>query len=356
MFSTFLWWCVSLWSLFTMILSGSWSMSDVHSWIQLSQSSPALAAWRENSSPKRPCVVDTSQIATISLTPSCFQTGTINFDRMKYMDVIWPHITQFTGLYDTVRTGFVYTGGQIQLSGTQDIGWLYGTGRDVRIWLGMIDRLGGKITLSSSDWMAYRLHHQATVYIADRDIHNYGPCSTHNFNLAFDAFGTVILAPWSWYNINRVLANATGYCVGDDENTRKYLFYQWVCGFATQLFRQWLINPFIAITKRAPHTQRYSKYYSGYIYGDDAAIYEYDKQLEIKNIWLHPLYMRTKLLDGRHYLISIIPERTDQYSQIFKYQTDTLSARVGKRIFSNTGLLYTQDWTNTYSAINTQQN
>ena len=51
----------------------------------------------------------------------------------------------------------------------------------------------------------------------------------------------------------------------------------------SQLFRVSLINPDIVINKRYPHNEWFVQYYWENIWGDDAAVYEYSKQFEIKN-------------------------------------------------------------------------
>lgn len=87
------------------------------------------------------------------------------------------------------------------------------------------------------------------------------------------------------------------------------MFYGGVCGAATQLFRASLLSPQISIIKRYGHSQRLVPYYSEYVFGDDAAIYEMSKQFEIKNQSLNEVYIKYLQKNGGVYLAIITPEK-----------------------------------------------
>jgi vancomycin resistance protein YoaR len=136
---------------------------------------------------------------------------------------------------------------------------------------------------------------------------------------AFDEFGVTILQPSQSFNVNKLLAWLDGYCTGTGE--REYMFYQGVCGFSTQVWRNALINPYLTTTRRAPHSSWWQAYYGEEIVWDDAAIYEMDKQLEIQNTSEYPIYMRTIERAWRKYLISVMPKIADKAVTITRINT-----------------------------------
>ena len=168
-----------------------------------------------------------------------------------------------------------------------------------------------------------------TWYVSDRYIDNYGPCSRQNFMRAFDEFGTIILQPGQSLNINKLLAWLDGYCTGEGW---EYMFYQGVCGFSTQVWRNALINPYLTTTKRQNHGNRRQAYYGDEIVWDDAAIYEMDKQLEIQNTSEYPIYMRTIELAGNKYLLSVMPLQSDKIVEIRREEISKLKGRVIRTI------------------------
>jgi len=68
--------------------------------------------------------------------------------------------------------------------------------------------------------------------------------------------------------------------------------------------------PDIEIVKRSPHSVRYVPYYSDYVFGDDAAIYEMSKQFEIKNNSEQTTYFKVLSQDNAAYLVSIVPSKS----------------------------------------------
>jgi vancomycin resistance protein YoaR len=81
------------------------------------------------------------------------------------------------------------------------------------------------------------------------------------------------------------------------------------------------------IEKRYNHSKWYAKYYSPYIYGDDASLYEMIKQLQIKNIGKHPIYFKKLTISPNNILlVSILPYKTSDKVVIFKKQLGKLQA------------------------------
>jgi vancomycin resistance protein YoaR len=81
------------------------------------------------------------------------------------------------------------------------------------------------------------------------------------------------------------------------------MFNGGVCGAATQLFRLSLIMPDLSALDRQAHSQRYTRYYDEYIFGDDAAVYEMKKKLTVKNDSKGDIYLRVLNKDPYHILI-----------------------------------------------------
>jgi hypothetical protein len=53
-------------------------------------------------------------------------------------------------------------------------------------------------------------------------------------------------------------------------------------------------------------------YYSEYVFGDDAALYEMNKQLEIKNIGDTELYFKVLDKKNANYFVIITPEKNNK--------------------------------------------
>lgn len=112
------------------------------------------------------------------------------------------------------------------------------------------------------------------------------------------------------------------------------MFYQGVCGFSTQVWRNALINPYLETTHRQNHGNWWKAYYGDEIVGDDAAIYEMDKQLEFRNGSDYPIYMRTLEVNGNKYLLSVVPKQADQIVEIRREQIGKLKGRVIRTIIN----------------------
>lgn len=191
-----------------------------------------------------------------------------------------------------------------------------------------------------------------TFYISTKNLSNRWKCRKHNYLLAINSLNWYILLPHQKLNFNKLLSqiNNNLYCRELWNRHKKYLFYEWVCGASTQLFRNALTNPYLVITKRYNHTKRYAKYYSNYIRWDDAAIYERTKQFEIKNTSAFPIYFFTfKKNDNLIYLISVYPKKSYDKTIVIRKQIWKLKALVWKLVFNkNFEETYSQFWISKY--------
>jgi vancomycin resistance protein YoaR len=146
---------------------------------------------------------------------------------------------------------------------------------------------------------------------------------------------------------NKLIAYAKGYFTG--KSKKKYMFYGGVCWTSTMIFRLALISPQIFVEKRYNHNHRYWKYYSKYLFWDDAALYEMKKILKIKNISKKPYYFKVKRIGRKIYLVWIYPEKSNFYTWVQKKQIGHLKAEVKKIVFNQDGgVIYFQKWISKY--------
>jgi len=117
------------------------------------------------------------------------------------------------------------------------------------------------------------------------------------------------------------------------------MFYGGVCGAATQLFRLSLLIPGIDVVNRYEHSIWYVPYYSDYVFGDDAALYQNSKKLVLQNNSSSPVYLKTLDFGYSTYLIGIVPKTASSYVQITKEQVKDLSSKVTKKVYSNQNIL-----------------
>ncbi len=242
------------------------------------------------------------------------------------VDAVIPYIRGFDEVYDVKLKDKTYVGSRIQRETVDTSQALIRSPQRDRDDLSVFNEL---MAAQIRNARIHTIISSYTRYVSDRYIDNYGRCAKQNFMRAFDEFGTVILQPWQSFNVNKLLAWLDWYCIGEGW---EYMFYQWVCGFSTQVWRNALINPYLETTRRQNHGNRWQAYYGTEIVGDDAAIYEMDKQLEIRNGSELPIYMRTLQVWGNKYLLSVVPKQTDKVVEIRREEIGRLKGRVIRTI------------------------
>lgn len=193
-----------------------------------------------------------------------------------------------------------------------------------------------------------------SFYVSPKDTSKQSKCNLTNYNIALNTIDKRLLNPWESYNANQELIKAKGYCTWRWETN--FLFYGWVCGMTSQLFRSSLINPSISITKRSNHNQRFVQYYGEDVQWDDAAIYQMNKQFEIQNASDQPIYFRTISSWNMTYIISIT-RSTDQRVDISKNYLHArwvdLTRQIWKNLNSTSGeLISTETFRSVYTAKN----
>lgn len=244
------------------------------------------------------------------------------------VDAVIPHIRGFDEVYDVNSNDKTYVWSRIQRETVDASKALIWSPQRERDDLSVFNEV---VAAHLRNMRIHTIISQYSWYVSDRYIDNYGRCAKQNFMRAFDEFGTVVLQPWQSFNVNKLLAWLDGYCTwwsDDGESGREYMFYQWVCGFSTQVWRNALINPYLETTKRQNHGNWWKAYYGDEIVWDDAAIYEMDKQLEIRNGSDLPIYMRTLEVNGKKYLLSVVPIQSDKKVELKREEIGKLKGRV----------------------------
>lgn len=155
----------------------------------------------------------------------------------------------------------------------------------------LTDQAKGKKSQISASLFAPLVAGDLAFYGSEKEIGMMGPCTKHNYLLAFKQLDGKVLKAGEEFNFNHYLMKLKGYCKGQGE--KKFLFYGGVCGVASQLFRAGLTSPQIEITQRDGHNDRYAKYYGGVVEGDDAAVYETSKRFKFRNSSASDLVIKT---------------------------------------------------------------
>jgi hypothetical protein len=188
--------------------------------------------------------------------------------------------------------------------------------------------------------MAEIIAQDYTFYAVYNDTSMRRWCTLTNYKVALQSMDKVFLYPGHVLNFNQHI-RWLPYCTGRWRTD--LMFYGGVCGAASQLFRSALIIPWIQVTQRHGHSERWGYYYGDEITGDDAAIYEMHKQLEIKNNDTRWIYFRTIIGDNYDYLIAVSPYKSKQWVQITRERETALRTNLTKNIYDIHNIHNTQE-------------
>lgn len=285
------------------------------------------------------------------ISPWCFLQDNIpKLWIKKTSDLVFPFIKNLDNIYDLKSTSFVSNPSQVKFSYVYDLDKFISNSLSDKILLHILAFKNYYIKVPSI-FLAFKEFKNYSLYVSSKDLSKRNKWRLINFNIAIKTLNNYILNPYQELNFNKLVANKPWYYKQNSKS--KYLFYGWVCWASTMLFRNALINPYLYVTKRYNHSQRYVYFYSPYIYGDDASIYEYIKVLKIKNISSYPIYFKEKHIWKEIYLVSIVPKKTWKFVYITKKQTWPLSAYVSSTTFDrNWNILYKQSWVSNYKNKN----
>lgn len=254
------------------------------------------------------------------------------------IDYLWPYIEGFNTVYNDTAQIFSYQWTTPIFTKNYEI--LPKT-LEEKLTLIRLQNKWDKIRIHKSS-LAYQTTKKANFYTVYKDTSILKRCTKQNYNVALQKINGKMIQAWETLNLNKEIMNLRWYCKW--AGAQDLLFYGWVCGFATQLFRTSLLVPSIEITKRYAHSERLVPYYSDYVFWDDAALYQMSKQLEIKNIGENELYL--KVLDkwNANYFVMIIPEKNNQWVIITKKELTWLKSQTKKEVYQgNTNTIIKKD-------------
>lgn len=304
-------------------------------------------SWKQHIKKRRCIAYD--RWTYMAVSPACFLQSwmlpTLSFT--EAIDVLMPYVENISAIYDADADSTWYT--QADLIFRKDIETL----EDWDIW---------------NDTLALQLfaHHALLIQVPKvilayeqikdyaffgsvRDTTTYGACRAKNYAVAMWELDGVLLAPWDRMNMNDLIAHHPDYCTW---TAWTYMFYQWVCGWSTQLFWNALVNPYLYVVERHAHGEFWQNFYGSM--GKDASIYENSKKMIIENIGNEPVYFRTfTASDGNTVLVSAYPKKEWLRSYTQAQQTWKLSAElINKVTDAQGGLKFEQERKSNYWGIN----
>lgn len=271
----------------------------------------------------------------ISLNPDCLLKGKPPaFSLQEKAEIVLHHLAEWGSGYQPDLQFAVYGGDSVKLTTDKA---LFPLSSELREQLQKAEIVGQHIQLSSERF-AKMLSQDLLFWGSEKEISQMGPCTKQNYLLAFDNLNNTLIQPGETFNFNRYLINLKGYCKGMSSNV--FLFYGGVCGVSGQLFRAGLSSPQVEIGQRRGHNFRYSKYYGEQVEGDDAAVYERNKQFEFTNTSTQHLLIKTLMKGTKTYLFFITEKAglSDQRVEIHKVRKSPLEVQIFKTIYQD------RDW------------
>lgn len=286
---------------------------------------------------KSPCLVQKNG-DNFLISPSCLlREVTTGMSDDDVLSLIMPYVTDIPVVYNTAASTFSYEATTPIFSKR-----LFPvTIRDPLDYAFLLDLQKKETNIEVSKLqLAYLISKSWSWYgVWKWDVWFLKPCTKQNYYVAFSSLSDYVRASWTDLNLNDVISHRAGYCKGT--GPKNLMFYGGVCGFATQLFRLSLLIPSVEIVERHGHSQRYVPYYSEYIFGDDAALYQNNKKLILKNTLSTNIYFKTLDKWTSTYLIGIVPQKTNSYVEIKKEQIWNLKWEVTKivKTFQNSQIV-----------------
>jgi len=248
------------------------------------------------------------------------------------VDYIRPYVESFQDEYDLYKQDFTFHGTKpiINYDKISLSNYYQNTPAQQQI-ITKLEQKNIKIKIHKKYFAKYYINN-FSFYPVKKDLLGIWDCALTNYKVWIETMRNFYLKPNQVLNFNKQISYIPWYCHGSTQQWRP--FYGWVCWSAGQLFRTSLIIPNITITKRYPHSKRRSQYYGKIIYGDDAAVLDTRKQLEIRNDGYLPIYY--KILDkwDYNYLVGILPNQSRESVHITKKQTWPLTAEVTKKTYN----------------------
>lgn len=243
----------------------------------------------------------TESMWIFTINASCVQQKKLpKLSLYEIIDTVWDEIDWFSWYYEPLSPSFNYYWAT-PIFKTQWSSYLQWDPLANKLIFQAI-KAREKVTFSYNELAQYYAQH-LSYFVADKDLTNLGNCTRKNYLIALDGINWYILNPWNIFNVNQKLSSLEWYCKWTSNELHS--FYWWVCGMVSQLFRVSLINPDIVVNKRYPHNEWFVQYYWENIWGDDAAVYEYSKQFEIKNLGDSDIIFKTKNNENKSIIVAI---------------------------------------------------
>lgn len=259
-------------------------------------------------------------------------------------DLVFPFIEQFDNIYDLKSKKFIYKPAKSIFFYDYNLNDFIEYNDYDKLLLYVLSAKNYYIKVPEI-FLAFQEFKDYSVYVSSKDLSKRPNGRLTNFNIALNEIDNYLLQPQEELNFNKLIANKSWYFKGEKE----YLFYGWVCWVSTIFFRNAIINPYLYVTKRYNHAQRYVNFYSPYIYWDDASVYEYIKTLKIKNNSPYPIYLKKKNIWENVYFTSIVPKKTWKIVYITKEEIKPLTSKLTSTVFDeDANLLYEQTWISNY--------
>lgn len=266
------------------------------------------------------------------IKPICFRYNNLpELEFQDTIDIIWPYVEWFDSVYNEQSISFDYQPTLPRLSKNSFKEYLKLRNSHAEKVVVSYHEQNNDTIVVPQELLAYLQVQRYGFYAVYKDLSKLKGCALQNYNVAFSVLDKQSIQAGESLNLNNEISNLPWYCKGKSQ--KQYMFYGGVCGVSTQLFRLSLLVPGLLTTQRHNHSQRWVNYYNEYIFGDDAAMYEMNKQFEIQNTLPYQIYLRTIENNHNNYLIAITPEIQEKYIRITKEQTDKLSSKVTKEVF-----------------------
>lgn len=235
---------------------------------------------------------------------------------VNIVNEVWNQIEWFSGYYNPLSQSFDYYGANPIFSTNWNpyLRW----DDEANLLVSEAIKSRKKVSFTYTELAQYYAKH-LSYFVSDKDLTNLKKCTRTNYLIALEWIDGVIMNPWDDFNVNTKLGSLKWYCEWQSEWA--YSFYGWVCGMVSQLFRVSLLDPDILITKRFSHDEWFVQYYWETVWGDDAAVYEYSKQFEIKNLWNSDIIFKVRH-EWNYSILVAISWPTNEWVKISKHNID----------------------------------
>ncbi len=250
------------------------------------------------------------------------------------VDIIRPYIKGFSHEYNYKDSQFSFSGAEAQIDYSQiSLGNQYHNTLQQKKLINYMHQHHINIKIHKKYFAKYSAK-DFVFYPSLKETKHMGPCTKTNYQVSASALQWLYITPGEIFNLNKAISRLPGYCKWINGN--KILpFYGGSCGTAGQFFRVSLLLPDFFVRKRYPHIRRRAQFYGKTIFGDDAAVLDDRKQLEIQNQWSFPIYFKMLNFDDYTYLVWISPVNPHKTVEITKTQTWPLQTLLIKKIIDN---------------------